>query len=82
MSHLVGTVRWFNNAKGYGFLGSAEGPDIFVHFTAIEQDGYRSLKEGDAVEFSVIPGPTGRPQASNVRRLKPESKPTTATVQA
>lgn len=68
-SVLKGTVKWFNASKGYGFL-NAEGEtrDIFVHYSAIEMDGYKSLKEGEAVEFSLEEGPKG-PTASGVRRL-------------
>jgi cold shock protein len=69
MSQYQGPVRWFNNAKGYGFLGREGGPDVFVHYTAIQSDGYKTLKEGDHVEFDVIQGDKG-PQADQVRRLK------------
>lgn len=69
MSQYAGPVRWFNNAKGYGFLGREEGADVFVHFTAIEGDGYKSLKEGDRVEYDVVQGEKG-PQADRVRPLK------------
>jgi cold shock protein len=69
MSQYQGPVRWFNNAKGYGFLGREGGPDVFVHYTAIQADGYKTLKEGDHVEFDVIQGDKG-PQADQVRRLK------------
>lgn len=65
----TGTVKWFNNAKGYGFLGQQNGPDVFVHFSAIQTDGYKSLQEGDSVEFDITQGQTGRPQAENVRRV-------------
>ena len=64
-----GTVRWFNNAKGYGFLGNESGPDVFVHFSAIQVDGYKSLQEGEEVEFDVVQGEKGRPQAHNVKRV-------------
>src|ERR1700761_4759929 len=56
MAQYAGTVKWFNNAKGYGFLGHDGGPDVFVHFSSIQLDGYKSLKEGDEVEFDVIQG--------------------------
>ncbi len=56
---ITGTVKWFNSEKGYGFLSQANGPDVFVHFTAIEGTGYRSLSEGQKVEFSVEKGPKG-----------------------
>ena len=62
-----GTVKWFNAAKGYGFLSQEDGKDVFVHFSAIQGDGYKSLNEGDAVEFEVSQGPKG-PQATNVTR--------------
>jgi len=60
-------VKWFNNAKGYGFLGRDYGPDVFVHYSAILGDGYRTLAEGDSVEFEIIQGPKG-PQAANVEK--------------
>ncbi len=60
-----GTVKWFNNKKGYGFITPEAGDDVFVHYSAIQTDGYRSLDEGQAVEFEVIDGPKGK-QASNV----------------
>lgn len=62
---LLGTVKWFNATKGYGFIGREEGEDIFVHFSAVEMEGYRRLKEGQKVEFSVEDGPKGL-QAANV----------------
>jgi len=62
---LMGTVKWFNATKGYGFIGRDEGEDIFVHFSAVEMDGYRRLKEGQKVEFSVEQGSKGL-QAANV----------------
>jgi CspA family cold shock protein len=62
---MQGTVKWFNNTKGYGFIGRDEGPDVFVHYTGIVGDGYKTLKEGDAVEFEIVQGPKG-PQAANV----------------
>ena len=65
MAQFKGQVKWFNNAKGFGFLGRETGPDVFVHFSSIEVDGYKSLKEGDVVEFDVIQGAKG-PQADHV----------------
>lgn len=62
-----GKVKWFNDAKGYGFISQENGPDVFVHYSAIEGSGFRSLSEGDVVEFEVTQGPKG-PQASHVRR--------------
>ena len=64
-----GKVKWFNNAKGYGFIGREDGPDVFVHYSAIQLDGYKSLKEGDDVEFDIVQGQKG-PQADSVIRLK------------
>ena len=69
MSETVkGTVKWFNEARGYGFLSQPEGDDIFVHYTAIQGNGFRTLKEGQEVEFTVEHGPKGL-QASNVTIL-------------
>jgi cold shock protein len=61
----VGTVKWFNSGKGYGFLSQNNGDDVFVHFTAIRSDGFRTLEEGQQVEFSIEQGPKG-PQAKDV----------------
>jgi len=61
-----GTVKWFSNEKGYGFISQPDGEDVFVHFTAIQSEGYKSLQEGQTVEFEVTDGPKGK-QASNVR---------------
>jgi CspA family cold shock protein len=63
-----GTVKWFNDAKGFGFIAQDGGKDVFVHHTAIIADGFRSLSEGDSVEFEVVEGPKGL-QASNVRKV-------------
>ena len=63
-----GTVKWFNDAKGFGFITRQQGPDVFVHHTAIVAEGFRSLNEGDQVEFDVTKGPKGD-QATNVRRV-------------
>ncbi|GEM87116.1 cold-shock protein [Meiothermus granaticius] len=64
-----GTVKWFNAEKGYGFIAQDGGPDVFVHFTAIQSSGYRSLNEGDVVEFEIEPGKNGKgPQAKNVKK--------------
>ena len=65
----VGTVKWFNADKGYGFITPESGEDVFVHFSAIQTSGYRSLNEGQAVEFDVAQGPKG-PQAANVRPIE------------
>jgi len=61
----TGTVKWFNADKGYGFIQQSDGNDVFVHFSAIQKPGYRSLEEGEAVEFEVQTGPKGL-QAANV----------------
>ena len=63
-----GTVKWFNDAKGYGFITQESGEDVFVHYSAIQTQGFKSLAEGDKVEFEVTRGPKGL-QASNVRKL-------------
>jgi len=63
-----GTVKWFNAAKGYGFIKRETGEDVFVHYSAIQESGYRTLEEGAAVEFEVVKGPKGL-QAANVVRL-------------
>ena len=62
----TGTVKWFNPEKGFGFISQEEGPDVFVHFSAIQGDGYRNLEENQKVEFDVSQGQKG-PQAGNVR---------------
>ncbi|MDF2548467.1 MAG: cold-shock protein [Anaerosolibacter sp.] len=62
-----GTVKWFNSEKGYGFISRENGDDVFVHFSAINMDGYRTLEEGQAVQFEVVQGEKG-PQATNVSR--------------
>lgn len=62
---IVGTVKWFNGSKGYGFIEQENGPDVFVHYTAIMDSGYRNLMENQRVEFSVEQGPKGL-QAANV----------------
>ena len=62
---LTGTVKWFNSGKGYGFISREDGDDVFVHYTAIEAEGFRTLEEGQQVEFVVEDGPKG-PQAANV----------------
>jgi CspA family cold shock protein len=62
---VVGTVKWFNSGKGYGFIAREGGPDVFVHFTAIQSEGFRTLEEGQKVEFTIEQGQKG-PQASNV----------------
>lgn len=64
----TGTVKWFNDAKGFGFIIREGGPDVFVHHTAIQSEGFRSLAEGDRVQFDVVQGPKGA-QAANVRKV-------------
>lgn len=65
---MVGKVKWFNNSKGFGFIGHDSGPDVFVHYTAIAGEGYKSLAEGDSVEFEIVQGPKG-PQAADVKKV-------------
>ena len=64
---ITGKVKWFNNAKGYGFIEREAGSDVFVHFSAIQGDGFRTLEEGQDVEFEIVDGPKG-PQAGNVTK--------------
>ena len=68
MAQYQGKVAWFNNAKGFGFLKHEGGPDVFCHYTAIQTEGYKSLKEDDPVEFDIEQGEKG-PQAANVVRV-------------
>ncbi len=65
MARMTGTVKWFNDAKGFGFIAQEGGPDVFVHFSAIQSQGFKSLAEGDQVEFEIVQGQKG-PQAANV----------------
>ncbi len=65
---MQGTVKWFNSEKGYGFIRVDGGNDVFVHYTAINGDGYRTLEEGQQVEFDIVEGQRG-PQAANVTKL-------------
>ncbi len=65
MARIIGTVTWFNDAKGYGFLSREGGPDVFVHYSAIGGSGFKSLAEGDQVEFEIVDGQKG-PQAADV----------------
>ncbi|WP_408955708.1 cold shock domain-containing protein [Natroniella sp. ANB-PHB2] len=65
---LTGSVKWFDNEKGYGFIEREEGDDVFVHFSAIEEDGFKALEEGQEVEFEIVEGDRG-PQADKVTKL-------------
>ena len=67
---FTGTVKWFNETKGFGFIQQAEGKDVFVHYSAINSKGFRSLKEGQRVSFEIKDGPKG-PQAENVQPMNP-----------
>ena len=71
MTRISGTVKWFNNTKGYGFISQHSGVDMFVHYSAIREKGYKTLREGEPVEFDVKIGPRG-PQDENVMRLEPQ----------
>ena len=68
MSTINGTVKWFNESKGFGFIEQASGPDVFAHFSAISSSGFKTLNEGQRVEFTVSQGPKG-PQAENIVAL-------------
>ncbi|NMB38271.1 MAG: cold shock domain-containing protein [Firmicutes bacterium] len=65
---MLGKVKWFNAEKGYGFIEREDGEDVFVHFSAIQEDGFKSLEEGQAVQFDIVEGERG-PQASNVVKM-------------
>lgn len=69
MARQIGTVAWFNSAKGFGFIQQQSGPDVFCHFTAIQAAGYKTLAEGDAVAFDIEKGPQGKDQATRVEKL-------------
>ncbi len=69
MARIQGTVKWFNDAKGFGFIAHEGGPDVFVHFSAIQSSGFKSLAEGDRVEFEIVQGQKG-PQAADVTRIE------------
>jgi CspA family cold shock protein len=68
MERIKGTVKWFNDAKGFGFISREGGPDVFVHYSAVNSDGFKSLAEGDKVEFEIVEGQKG-PQAANVQKI-------------
>lgn len=72
MAQYTGVVKWFNNAKGYGFLGREGGPDVFVHYSSIAADGYKSLTEGEPISFDIVTGEKGL-QADQVQRLSPRT---------
>lgn len=68
MSNTTGTVKWFNESKGFGFISQDSGPDVFAHYSAIQGSGFKTLAEGQKVEFSLVDGPKG-PQAENIMPL-------------
>jgi cold shock protein len=69
MAQYKGKMLWFNNAKGFGFIGREDGPDVFVHYSAIQAEGYKSLREGDEIEFDIVEGQKGK-QADAVTCFK------------
>jgi CspA family cold shock protein len=73
MERINGKVKWFNNAKGFGFIGRENGPDVFVHYSAINSDGFKSLQGDDEVTFNIVQGQKG-PQAADVKLTKPATQ--------
>ena len=71
---MIGKVKWFNNVEGYGFIGQSDGPDVFVHYSAIQGLGYQAISQGDSVEFQIVQGPEG-PRAATVRKRTRTSIP-------
>ena len=69
MSTTTGTVKWFNEAKGFGFIEQENGPDVFAHFSAIQGSGFKTLAEGQRVEFDLVPGQGGKSSAENVKLI-------------
>jgi CspA family cold shock protein len=69
MAQNTGEVKWFNNAKGFGFVGHDGGPDVFCHYSSIQAEGFKALKEGDRVSFDIVTGESGRPQTHDVKKL-------------
>ena len=69
MERYTGKVKWFNDTKGFGFISREDGEDVFVHYSAITSEGFRTLSQGQEVEFEIVPGKNGRPQAANVAVL-------------
>lgn len=75
MAQHLGKVAWFNKAKGFGFIEREGGPDVFCHFSAIDMDGYKALDDGDAVQFEIETGPSGKEQAAKVSKIKRAIEP-------
>lgn len=82
MALTSGTVLWFNAPKGFGFLSVPEKPDVFCHYTAIQSEGYKIIKEGEVVEFEIVVGYKGLPQAANVRVIRQTTRHTTRPLTA
>ena len=74
MPRIDGEVKWFNNMRGYGFLGREGGPDVFIHYTSIATEGYKTLNAGDRVSFDIVQGEKGKPQADKVTRVRSEAQ--------